>query len=347
MALTPLDIHHKEFRTARFGGYNEEEVDSFLDLVADEFEKMIQEGTELKYEIEHLKKRLSEFEEMQAMLQSALLAATKSAETVKEQAREESEAVVAKAQEGADTLVKDAQEKAREMILRAENETQDLERSSARLKEIKRSYMKGLKEVAESHLLQVEELESMGESEMQPEELQPAIKSPNIEEEPAPILIEEPPMQDPPERPSAASILPAAQEPRVAESTVQPIEQISPIPTIESSAATQIDREVVELAAEATGGGPPTTEEKSRVADWTGMQNKLIEPKFKAAQGGGRIDVVEKDVPSSSDLVDEVLPVKDRERIYSEFEDIEGDTERGQTGRKGRRDKREKHFFWE
>src|SRR5450756_1133661 len=116
MALTPLDIHHKEFRTARFGGYNEEEVDSFLDLVADEFERMIQEGTELKQQIEQMKKRLSEFEEMQATLQSALLAATRSAEAVKEQAREESEAIVTKAQDEADALAKGAQDQALSLI---------------------------------------------------------------------------------------------------------------------------------------------------------------------------------------------------------------------------------------
>ena len=57
MALTPLDIHHKEFRTARFGGYNEEEVDSFLDQVADEFEKLTQDNVELGQQVEADRRR--------------------------------------------------------------------------------------------------------------------------------------------------------------------------------------------------------------------------------------------------------------------------------------------------
>ncbi|MCE5191758.1 MAG: DivIVA domain-containing protein, partial [Actinomycetia bacterium] len=42
MKLTPLDIHHKEFgRSLR--GYNEAEVDEFLDQVADELERLFKE----------------------------------------------------------------------------------------------------------------------------------------------------------------------------------------------------------------------------------------------------------------------------------------------------------------
>ncbi|MBK5091973.1 MAG: DivIVA domain-containing protein [Actinobacteria bacterium] len=349
MALTPLDIHHKEFRTARFGGYNEEEVDSFLDLVADEFERMIQEGTELKQQIEQIKKRLSEFEEMQTTLQSALLAATKSAEAVKEQARQESEAIVTKAQEEADALVKGAQEQARQMLLRAENERQKLERSFARLKEIKKRYMQGLKDVAESHLVQVEELESMDESEIPQGELQPVVEQVKIEEEPAPVLIEEPAVQAPPrETPQESQPPPPpSQEPQIAERPAQPLEEVSPPPTLENSTVPQLDRVVIESRVEAPKQPPAQKEKKARAASRTGLQSKLIEPKVQVAQGSGWIDVVENEMPPSSDLIDEVLPVEERESLYAEFEELDRKTERVQRERKSRRDKREKHFFWE
>lgn len=347
MALTPLDIHHKEFRSARFGGYNEEEVDSFLDLVADEFERMIQEENELKQQIEQMKIRLSEFEEMQATLQSALLAATRSAETVREQARQDSEEIVTKAQEEADALVKAAQERASQMMLRAENETQKLEHDFGRLKEIKKQYMKGLREVAESHLLEVEELESMDESEIQPEELQTAAEPLNVEDEPASVLMEESPIQTPPQETPPVSTPPSVPETPLSEPAAQPMEEISSTPTLENSAAPQLERVVVEPAVKAPGGVPSVKADESRVAVGTGVRSRLMEPGDQVEPGRGRIDVVEKMVPSSSDLVDEVLPVKDSDRIYAEFEELKGDTEGGQRGRKGRRDKREKHFFWE
>src|SRR5450756_233915 len=347
MALTPLDIHHKEFRTARFGGYNEEEVDSFLDLVADEFERMIQEGTELKQQIEQMKKRLSEFEEMQATLQSALLAATRSAEAVKEQAREESEAIVTKAQDEADALAKGAQDQANQMMLRADNERQKLERNFARLKEIKKRYMQGLREVAESHLLQVEELESMNEGEIPQEELQPSSETAKVEVEPAPVLIEEPPIQASPVEAPKVSPIPATPEHQVPEQAVHPLEEISPPPALKNSAATQLEKVVIEPAVEAPREVPAAKAENPWVASRTGLQSKLVEPKVQVAQGSDWIDVAENEMPSSSDLIDEVLPGEERNRLYAEFGEPEGDTDRGQQGRKGRRNKREKHFFWE
>ena len=42
MALTPLDIHNKEFKRV-FRGYDEDEVNEFLDLVIKEFEILIRE----------------------------------------------------------------------------------------------------------------------------------------------------------------------------------------------------------------------------------------------------------------------------------------------------------------
>src|SRR5450759_62436 len=156
MALTPIDIHHKEFKTARFGGYNEEDVDSFLDLVADEFERLLQESNDSKQQMEHMKKRLAEFEEMQTSLQSALLAASKSAEGVKAPARRGSEALLSKAQEESDSLMRSAQEQARQTILAAQNDRQKTERAITKLAEVKKRYLESIKQLADAHLKDVQ-----------------------------------------------------------------------------------------------------------------------------------------------------------------------------------------------
>jgi len=347
MGLSPLDIHHKEFRTARFGGYNEEEVDSFLDLVADDFERMIQEDTELKQQIEQMNKRLSEFEEMQATLQNALLAATKSAELMRQQAMEESEAIVTKAREEADALTSGAKEQAREMIQSADNEKQKLEQNLADLKEIKKRYVRGLKEVAELHLLQVEELDSMYESETPHDVLQTVAGTTKVEVETAPVLIAEPPIQAPRVEEQEVSALPDCAEQQVAEPEVQPIEEIFTPPTLENSAAPLLEKVIIEPVIEAPGEISVTIGEKAGVVNRTALKSKLVEPKAQVVQDSEWVDVAEKEIPSSSDLIDEVLPVDERNRLYAEFGDVEGGTARGQKGRKGRKDKREKHFFWE
>ena len=47
MKVTPLDIRRKEFKRA-VRGYADEEVDLFLDEVADEFERLHQEAADLQ-----------------------------------------------------------------------------------------------------------------------------------------------------------------------------------------------------------------------------------------------------------------------------------------------------------
>ena len=45
--LTPLDIHNKEFGHS-FRGYNEGEVDEFLDEIVKHYENLYRENAELK-----------------------------------------------------------------------------------------------------------------------------------------------------------------------------------------------------------------------------------------------------------------------------------------------------------
>ena len=42
MAITALDIKDKQF-TTKFRGYNEQEVDEFLDIIVDDYEDLVRE----------------------------------------------------------------------------------------------------------------------------------------------------------------------------------------------------------------------------------------------------------------------------------------------------------------
>ena len=53
--ITPADIQNKEF-TKGFRGYDEEEVDMFLDLITLDLEKLMKENLNLKAQIATLKK---------------------------------------------------------------------------------------------------------------------------------------------------------------------------------------------------------------------------------------------------------------------------------------------------
>ena len=62
MKLTPLDIHHKEFRHS-LRGYSEEEVDAFLDEVADEFERLFKENIDLSEKIEAAEQHVRQYQD--------------------------------------------------------------------------------------------------------------------------------------------------------------------------------------------------------------------------------------------------------------------------------------------
>ncbi|HHW17708.1 MAG TPA: DivIVA domain-containing protein [Firmicutes bacterium] len=90
--ITPLDIHNKEFSRS-FRGYNEDEVDEFLDLVVAEFERLIRENEELQSTIAGLESRIEHYKGLEETLKNAIVLAQKAADEIKEAAAREAEAI--------------------------------------------------------------------------------------------------------------------------------------------------------------------------------------------------------------------------------------------------------------
>jgi cell division initiation protein len=107
MKLTPLDIHHKEFRHS-IRGYNEEEVDQFLDEVADEFERLFKENIDLSEKLEALQTKVNEFELQRQTINNTLVNAQRSADDILSRANEEADGIVAHANTRAKGIVNDA-----------------------------------------------------------------------------------------------------------------------------------------------------------------------------------------------------------------------------------------------
>lgn len=53
--LTAMDIHNREFKRS-FRGYNEDEIDDFLDQVVNDYEKLSRDNEKLKEDRERSKK---------------------------------------------------------------------------------------------------------------------------------------------------------------------------------------------------------------------------------------------------------------------------------------------------
>ncbi|MBY6696526.1 DivIVA domain-containing protein, partial [Rhodococcus sp. BP-188] len=72
MPLTPADVHNVAFSKPPIGkrGYNEDEVDAFLDLVEQELSRLIEENADLRQRVGELDQDLAEAKSSAASRQS-------------------------------------------------------------------------------------------------------------------------------------------------------------------------------------------------------------------------------------------------------------------------------------
>lgn len=112
MPLTPLDIHNKEF-TRGFRGYNEDEVNDFLDKVVRDFERMIKENQDLTEKVAQLSQKLEHYSKIEETLHNAIVVAQETAEEVKQNASREGELIRREAEREAKRNVDESILKAR------------------------------------------------------------------------------------------------------------------------------------------------------------------------------------------------------------------------------------------
>jgi len=136
MRISPMDIEQQEFGRS-FRGYNEEEVDDFLDKIVKDYEELIKENAKLKEEIDRMKDRLKEFSEIEETLRSALLNTQKSADEIKDRVENKAKLIVEKAEKEAEIIIQKASQKEDE----AKNEINNLRRYKFIFKERFRSML--------------------------------------------------------------------------------------------------------------------------------------------------------------------------------------------------------------
>lgn len=165
MALTPLDIQNKTFPT-KMRGYNQDEVDDFLDLVVHDYEELTQRNRELEKAVKHSEEKLEYFNELKDALNQSIIVAQDTADKVKTSASKESEVIVTSAQNKADELVAnaekrahqlttDAEEKARKILTDATEKARQLATETEDLKKKTRVFHQRISLMLESQLEQV------------------------------------------------------------------------------------------------------------------------------------------------------------------------------------------------
>lgn len=107
MNITPLDITQKHFRKA-FRGYDPEEVEAFLSLVAVEFEALVKEVNSLREATQRKDEELAQHRDRERTLQETLVTAQKASEEIRDAARKEAEITIADAELQAEKIVQGA-----------------------------------------------------------------------------------------------------------------------------------------------------------------------------------------------------------------------------------------------
>jgi len=116
MPLTPLDIHNKEFSRS-FRGYDEDEVNEFLDKVIKDYEAIIRENRNIEEKVAILEERLAHFQNIEESLSKSIIVAQETAEEVKANARKEAQLIVKEAEKNADRIINEALSKSRRISM--------------------------------------------------------------------------------------------------------------------------------------------------------------------------------------------------------------------------------------
>lgn len=108
--LSPVDIQNKEFRKAKIGGYNVDEVNDFLEEVLQAYQQLTKENYELKEKINLLDQNLQYYRTMEATIQNALVLAEKTAQDTKSLAYEKASQIKKDAEQRSETILEQARQ---------------------------------------------------------------------------------------------------------------------------------------------------------------------------------------------------------------------------------------------
>lgn len=122
--ITPMDIHNKTF-SRKLRGYAEDEVNSFLEEVVSDYERIYREHREMEEQMDTLKTKLANYEKMEATMSATLVMAQETAENVKQNAQKEADLIIREAKAQAAQIVSDADGRRRrtnEAVMRTESD---------------------------------------------------------------------------------------------------------------------------------------------------------------------------------------------------------------------------------
>jgi cell division initiation protein len=165
MKITPIEIRQKEFEKA-FRGYEKEEVDGFLKLLSQEWEKIIDDNKELQRRLESTEREVSKLREVENSLYKAIKTAedtgtnmieqaNKAAELHLREAQIKAEAILNESKSKSKAMMEEADEKAKEILDQLEDDVRKIEREFTYIENQKDNLLSDLKSLVNDVLEKV------------------------------------------------------------------------------------------------------------------------------------------------------------------------------------------------
>ena len=136
MRITSMDINNKEFKKS-LRGYNADEVDEFLDKVAEEYEIVYKENSTLKEKTSFLEEKLEHHVKIESTIQNTSVLAQNAAEQAKFCAQKESELIIKNANDSSQRML----DKAHNDVLKINDEYEKTKQEFAKFRTKFRNFM--------------------------------------------------------------------------------------------------------------------------------------------------------------------------------------------------------------
>ncbi|MDF1577111.1 MAG: DivIVA domain-containing protein [Desulfurivibrionaceae bacterium] len=129
MTISPQDIQAKQFHT-RMRGFDMDEVDKFLEKIAEEFLVVTLENKQLLDKIATMEKELANYRNKEQAFQSAILAAQRISDEMQAKSRREADEIVTTARETAGELEERVQREVDEILETSRREASELKENA-------------------------------------------------------------------------------------------------------------------------------------------------------------------------------------------------------------------------
>lgn len=151
MALTPLDIHNKEFNV-KMRGYDQDQVNDFLDQIIKDYEAVLKQKDDLQTELKASEEKVTYFNQLKDALNQSIIVAQEAADKVKTNAQKEADIINQEAQKNAQNMLNEATEKSNRILADASEKAKQIAGQTEDLKKQTRVFRQRLQVMLESQL---------------------------------------------------------------------------------------------------------------------------------------------------------------------------------------------------